>query len=56
MNTEKLAVICLCVFIIAIFGLMAFDSHSQRQYELEMAKAGFVRGMNMWVKAEGGCK
>lgn len=56
MNTEKLAIICCAISVVAIFGLMAISEYFQQQHELEMAKAGFVRDGNKWVKAEGGCK
>lgn len=53
MNTEKLAIICCAVAVVVVFGLMAFDECERRKHELEMAKAGFVRDGNKWIKAEG---
>lgn len=56
MNTEKLAVAGISVTMITAFVLMAFDEYGRRKHELEMAKSGFVRDGNKWVKAEGECK
>ncbi len=49
------AILVLMAFAIAML-LMAADKYGVRKHELEMAKSGFVRDGNKWVKAEGGCK